>query len=62
MNLTLLLSFCAICTIVGFVLMYCLDFTTTPPEPIHEMDYDPEDICIVCGEACDNYEHWTKGG
>lgn len=62
MSITTLLIICAFCTILGFVLIYCLDTTATPPESILEMDYDPEDICIVCGEKCDNYSHWTSGG
>lgn len=62
MSLTLLLSICAICTILGLTLSYLLWDIGEAPETILEMDYDPEDECIVCGERCDNYEHWTQGG
>ena len=62
MTLTFLLGFCATCTILGFTLMYLLSETEQPPEPILEMDYDPEEICIVCDKKCDNYGHWTHGG
>lgn len=62
MTLTIVLIISAICTIVGITLATLQVIKTDTPEPILEMDYDPEDICIVCGEACDNYEHWTRGG
>ena len=62
MSLTFLLSICAICTILGLTLSYLLWDIKEGPDAILEMDYDPEDECIVCGERCDNYEHWTQGG
>ena len=60
MNLELILIFCAFCTVLGLSLMYFIPLPT--PEPILEMDYDPEEVCIVCGKKCDDYGHWTQGG
>lgn len=62
MSMELVLIISAYCTALGVTLSLLQIHYEDTPEPILEMDYDPEDICIVCGEACDDYEHWTRGG
>ena len=61
MTIELLLTICSICTLLGFALINHIN-KQIGQEPINEMDYDPELDCVVCGEPCDNYEHWTQGG
>ena len=61
MTLEIILTICSLCTLLGITLSLYMTREITQ-EPLNEMDYDPEDICIVCNEKCDNYSHWTRGG
>ena len=61
-EMIIVLVMCATCTVLGFVLMYLMWDLDGGPEPILEMDYDPEEDCPVCNEKCDDYSHWTHGG